>query len=81
VDVERIDCSGLYCPEPLIALQRAVARGAPGTRVEVRADDPGFADDVRMWARATGHALEALEQRGAVSVATVRIVTSGEEER
>jgi TusA-related sulfurtransferase len=79
--MEQIDCRGLYCPEPLIALQRAVARGAPGDRIEVRADDPGFADDVRLWTRATGHTLEALDQVGGVSVARVRVAARDEEER
>lgn len=78
--LERIDCRGLYCPEPLIALQEAVARSAPGERVEVRADDPGFADDVQLWTRATGHTLEALDQEGGLSIARVRVAARDQEE-
>jgi TusA-related sulfurtransferase/peroxiredoxin family protein len=51
---ERIDCLGQSCPEPILTLAKAARRFAPGTEVEVVADDPAFPLDVASWCRSAG---------------------------
>lgn len=57
VDAE-IDCRGLPCPAPVLALAKAArSRGdaAPGTVLAVVAEDPAARVDVPAWCRMRGH--------------------------
>ncbi|WP_447646693.1 sulfurtransferase TusA family protein [Nocardioides zeae] len=57
VDAE-LDCRGLPCPAPVLALAKAArARGdaAPGTVLAVVAEDPAARVDVPAWCRMRGH--------------------------
>ncbi len=64
-----LDASGMICPLPLIRVQEQMQKLGPCERLQVYADDPGFADDIEDWCLATGHRLCSLtEQDGGVSV-------------
>ena len=56
----QIDARGLQCPLPVIRLSQAAARLEVGTLLEIVADDPAFAVDVRAWCHMTGHELVSL---------------------
>ncbi|HEX7045446.1 MAG TPA: sulfurtransferase TusA family protein [Burkholderiales bacterium] len=64
-----LDARYLLCPLPVIRVQNAVARLAPGDILEVRATDPGALHDIPAWCRVHGHAvLSALETEGEMRV-------------
>ena len=48
-----VDCTGLYCPLPVLRLAAAVAEVAVGERVDLLADDPAAKVDVPLWCRTT----------------------------
>jgi tRNA 2-thiouridine synthesizing protein A len=50
-----IDCLGLRCPQPVIALAKRIGEVEVGQVVTVLADDPAVATDVPAWCRMTGH--------------------------
>jgi TusA-related sulfurtransferase len=52
-----LDCTGLFCPMPIIKTQQAMAALVPGLVLEVIATDPGSVADMQAWARETGHEL------------------------
>lgn len=46
-----LDCRGLLCPAPIIALGRELPRAAVGDLIAVAADDPAARHDVPAWCR------------------------------
>ncbi len=60
-----VDARGTRCPYPVIALARAAADAAPGTVIEVLADDPVALTDVPAWCRMRDAVLkQAVEDQG-----------------
>jgi tRNA 2-thiouridine synthesizing protein A len=57
VVVEEWDAGDLGCGELVLGLKRRISALPPGTRLEVRATDPGVAEDLPAWCRLTGHRL------------------------
>jgi NADPH-dependent 2,4-dienoyl-CoA reductase/sulfur reductase-like enzyme/peroxiredoxin family protein/rhodanese-related sulfurtransferase/TusA-related sulfurtransferase len=70
--VVALDCSGLQCPGPILRMQEAMGRLAPGDDLVVRSGDPGFLADAPAWCAKQGHALVDLRQAGAVIEARIR---------
>jgi TusA-related sulfurtransferase len=59
-----LDQRGRLCPLPVIALGRAAGELAPGSVIELLADDPAAQYDVPAWCRMRGHDLvEAVDGR------------------
>lgn len=52
-----LDCTGLFCPMPIIKTQQAIKKLAPGQVLEMIATDPGSIPDTQAWARQTGNEL------------------------
>jgi TusA-related sulfurtransferase len=52
--VEVLDCRGLLCPAPIIALGRQLPSVGIGTLIGVVADDPAARHDVPAWCRMRG---------------------------
>jgi tRNA 2-thiouridine synthesizing protein A len=52
-----LDVTGKLCPLPVLLAQGAIARLAPGERLEIEGDDPLMAIDVPAWAEKEGHRL------------------------
>jgi len=69
----RLDCRGMKCPRPIIELAKAARRNAPGTVLEVLADDLAFESDVRAWCETTRATLEALTSQNGIWTARVRL--------
>jgi tRNA 2-thiouridine synthesizing protein A len=58
-----LDCAGLYCPEPLFRTRQEIDRLNPGEVLEVLADDPAAEEDLRRFAKRTGHEVVEAEWR------------------
>ena len=63
---KHIDCTGLFCPMPVVKTREAIGTMAVGEVLEMLSDDPGSDPDMKSWAQATGHDLVDVSQRGAV---------------
>ncbi len=57
---KRIDCTGLFCPLPVVKTREAIRDMAVGQVLEMLSDDPGSDPDMRSWAQITGHELLAV---------------------
>jgi tRNA 2-thiouridine synthesizing protein A len=62
---QQIDCTGLFCPMPVVKTREAIGRMSVGQVLEMLSDDPGSDPDIRSWAQITGHELLAVShERG-----------------
>ncbi|MGD9380643.1 MAG: sulfurtransferase TusA family protein [candidate division WOR-3 bacterium] len=59
-----IDCIGLYCPQPLFQAREGMDSIEVGEVIEVLADDPAAEEDIKRFAKRTGHEIIALEKDG-----------------
>lgn len=62
----QIDCTGLFCPMPIVKTREAMTRMAVGQVLVMLSDDPASDPDMRSWARTTGHDLLEVSRNGAV---------------
>lgn len=56
-----IDTVGLYCPVPLFETREAIDSIEVGQVLEVIADDPAAEEDLKRFAKRTGHELMLFE--------------------
>ncbi|HWN02787.1 MAG TPA: sulfurtransferase TusA family protein [Candidatus Dormibacteraeota bacterium] len=62
----QIDCTGLFCPMPIVKTREAMTQMTAGQVLEMLSDDPASDPDMRSWARNTGHELLDVTRSGAV---------------
>ncbi len=62
----QIDCTGLFCPMPIVKTREAMSQMRAGEVLEMLSDDPASDPDMRSWAQNTGHDLLAVTRSGAV---------------
>ncbi len=62
----RIDCTGLFCPMPIVKTREAIRELAVGEILEMLSDDPGSDPDMKTWVRRTGHELLEVSHDGAI---------------
>jgi tRNA 2-thiouridine synthesizing protein A len=62
----QIDCTGLFCPMPIVKTREAIAQMVTGEVLEMLSDDPASDPDMRSWARNTGHELIEVTRTGPV---------------
>ncbi|MCA9265217.1 MAG: sulfurtransferase TusA family protein [Planctomycetales bacterium] len=67
-----LDCKGMNCPMPIVAINKAVKSMSAGQRLEILATDLAFKLDLEAWARRTGHKISEFEE-GEVQRAIVEI--------
>ncbi len=60
----RLDCIGLYCPQPLFQTREAIDEIKIGEILEVVADDPAAEEDLKRFAKRTGHKIINFEKKG-----------------
>ncbi|MFD1215076.1 MULTISPECIES: sulfurtransferase TusA family protein [Microbulbifer] len=60
----RVDARGLPCPQPLLAMRRALRQRSPGELLHVIATDPGSEADFASFSRLSGVPLLRSERRG-----------------
>ena len=59
-----LDCVGLYCPQPLFQTRENIDALRVGEILEVLADDPAAEEDLKRFAKRTGHEIIQLEKEG-----------------
>jgi len=62
----QIDCTGLFCPMPIVKTREAIKLMGVGQLLEMLSDDPGSDPDMKSWAQSTGHQLLDVSRQGAV---------------
>lgn len=58
-----IDCIGLFCPEPLFQTRETIDSIEAGEILEVLADDSAAEEDIKRFAKRTGHEIIHFEKR------------------
>jgi tRNA 2-thiouridine synthesizing protein A len=59
-----VDCIGLYCPQPLFQTREGIDSIEVGELLEVLADDPAAEEDIKRFAKRTGHEIIGFEKKG-----------------
>lgn len=59
-----LDCTGLYCPEPVFRTRLALDEMEIGEILEVTADDPAAEEDIKRLAGRLGQEVVSLETDG-----------------
>ena len=73
-----VDATGLQCPGPIMLVKNEIDRVNSGDRLDVKASDPGFYNDIIAWAKATGNSVASLNmEKGIVNA----IVEKGDGKR
>ena len=57
-----LDCTGLYCPVPIIETTDKIRELEIGQVLEVLADDKGIRTDMPAWCESTGNELLGIEE-------------------
>lgn len=59
-----LDCVGLYCPMPVAMTREEMEKIEVGQVLKVVADDPAAEEDIKRWAKRTGHEVLEFERKG-----------------
>jgi tRNA 2-thiouridine synthesizing protein A len=63
----KLDCIGLFCPEPVIKTRRELDRMKINETLEVLADDPAAESDIRSLAKELKHEILGVTKNGDVT--------------
>jgi tRNA 2-thiouridine synthesizing protein A len=69
---KELDCTGLFCPEPVFRTRMALDELESGQTLEVRADDPAAYEDLRRLAERLGDEVVSLNREGEVTTIVIR---------
>ena len=61
---KKLDCTGLFCPEPLFQTRSNIDLINVGDILEVLADDPAAEEDIKRLIKRTGHEILSFEDNG-----------------
>jgi len=61
---QSLDCTGLYCPMPIVKTREKFKQLKTGEILEIVADDKGIKKDMPAWAEATGNEFLGIEESG-----------------
>ena len=67
-----LDCTGLFCPEPVFRTRLALDEMDPGQTIEVHADDPASYEDLRRLAERLGNEVVELRKEGEETIIVIR---------
>jgi TusA-related sulfurtransferase len=59
-----LDCVGQYCPMPIAMTKEGIEKIDIGQVLKVEADDPAAEEDIKRWAKRTGHEILKFEKEG-----------------
>ncbi len=71
VKAMEVDACGLQCPGPILKLKDSIDAIEYGERIEVKATDPGFYNDVASWCKVTGNVLVSRENNAGEITAVI----------
>ena len=60
----KLDCLGLYCPEPVFRTRVEIDKLDVGQVLEVTADDPAAEEDIKRLVKRLGHQLIEIRKEG-----------------
>jgi TusA-related sulfurtransferase len=69
---KNLDCTGLFCPEPVFRTRMALDELASGQILEVHADDPAAYEDLRRLAERLGHTVVSEKKDGDETVIVIK---------
>lgn len=69
---KKLDCTGLFCPEPVFRTRLALDEMEPGQTIEVHADDPASYEDLRRLAERLGNEVVELRKEGEETIIVIR---------
>lgn len=72
-----LDCTDLYCPQPVIRTAARVEEMQPGQILKVLATDPGFQIDLPAWCLSHRHEFLGVRQEGRLFVGYVQVRGNG----
>jgi TusA-related sulfurtransferase len=61
---KKLDCTGLFCPEPVFRTKIEIEKMQVGQELTVSADDPAAEDDISRWVTRNGHELLDMNKDG-----------------
>jgi len=61
-----LDCIGLFCPIPIARTKEEIDKLEIGQVLMVETDDPAAEEDIKRWAKRTGHEIVKFEKDGAL---------------
>lgn len=61
-----LDCIGLFCPIPIAKTKEEIDKLDVGQILKVEADDPAADEDIKRWAKRTGHEILKFEKEGSL---------------
>lgn len=61
-----LDCVGLFCPMPIAMTKEKIDQIEVGQVLKVEADDPAAEEDIKRWAKRTGHEIIKFEKEGTI---------------
>lgn len=61
-----LDCVGYYCPMPISMTKEEIDKIEIGQVLKIEADDPAAEEDIKRWAKRTGHELLKFEKEGTI---------------
>ena len=67
-----LDCTGLFCPEPVFRTRMALDELTSGQTLEVHADDPAAYEDLRRLAERLGHTVVSEKKDGDETVIVIK---------
>ena len=67
-----LDCVGLYCPMPIAMTKEEIEKIEVGQVLRVEADDPAAEEDIKRWAKRTGHEILKFEKEGTMLTFLIR---------
>jgi tRNA 2-thiouridine synthesizing protein A len=67
-----LDCVGLYCPVPIAKTKEEIEKIEVGQVLKVEADDPAAEEDIKRWAKRTGHEILKYEKEGTILTFFIR---------
>jgi len=71
-NTKKIDCVGLYCPEPVFNTRLAIDEMQIGETIEVSADDPAAESDIQNLVKHLGQEIVSINKDGAVVKITIK---------
>ena len=71
-DKKILDVTGLQCPGPIIKIKNKISELKTGEVLEVKATDPGFENDIKVWTRQTGNTLLNIENTDGEILADIK---------
>jgi TusA-related sulfurtransferase len=61
---KKLDCLGLYCPEPVFRTRLAIDEMEIGKNLEITADDPAAESDIANLVKYLGHEIPSVSKEG-----------------